>query len=191
LSKDKSRKAEGMPRSKAARQKLRRWTFAATIKLENGQVQGFNLPGVVYGNSAEAKQTAEALLKQFKSDPKAPQDAEVTPQGHETVSQATVRQLQGMNDQANLFNKTAFILAEKYRLASTTDKEIVQIVTEAVEEARQFLFPRLREAQAKVAALETAAAVPAATPATEEPKPKRKLGIDAVREILDGPAEAA
>jgi hypothetical protein len=96
-----------------------------------------------------------------------------------------------MNDQANLFNKTAFILAEKYRLASTTDKEIVQIVTEAVEEARQFLFPRLREAQAKVAALETAAAVPAATPATEEPKPKRKLGIDAVREILDGPAEAA
>ena len=183
--KNKSQKALGMPKTKASRQKMRRWTFAAEMKLEDGQKFSSKLPGMIYGNSQEAHQTAAGLLRQFLSDPTAPQDATVVPIAHETVSPDTVRQFRGMNDQVNLFTKAAFILAEKYRLASTTDKEIIQLVNEAVEEAREHLYPRLREAQAKVAALDAPA-----VEAIEAERPKRKLGIDAVREILDAPIES-
>ena len=198
LSKHEDLRMPGAPKSRDSRKKLRRWTFTAEMKLDSGQIQQFKLPGVVYGNSAEAQDTAAKLLEQFKSAPDSPQDVQVHPQGHETVSSETVSQLKGMNDYANLFNKALFIMAERYRLASSTDKEIVTLVTEAVEEARTVLFPRLAAAQAKVAALDEAkeAAYEAAaeemfpdppTPPATEVRPRMKLGIDAVNEILNSP----
>ncbi len=185
------------PKSRDSRKKLRRWTFTAEMKLDSGQTQQFKLPGVVYGNSAEAQATAAKLLEQFKSAPDSPQDVQVHPQGHETVSSETVAQLKGMNDYANLFNKALFIMAERYRLASSTEKEIVTLVTEAVEEARIVLFPRLAAAQAKVAALddgihevhESAAEVLVPAPPATEERPRMKLGIDAVNEVLNSPPE--
>ena len=185
------------PKSRDSRKKLRRWTFTAEMKLDSGQTQQFKLPGVVYGNSAEAQATAAKLLEQFKSAPDSPQDVQVHPQGHETVSSETVSQLKGMNDYANLFNKALFIMAERYRLASSTEKEIVTLVTEAVEEARIVLFPRLAAAQAKVAALddgihevhESAAEVLVPAPPATEERPRMKLGIDAVNEVLNSPPE--
>ena len=185
------------PKSRDSRKKLRRWTFTAEMKLDSGQTQQFKLPGVVYGNSAEAQATVAKLLEQFKSAPDSPQDVQVHPQGHETVSSETVAQLKGMNDYANLFNKALFIMAERYRLASSTEKEIVTLVTEAVEEARIVLFPRLAAAQAKVAALddgiqevhESAAEVLVPAPPATEERPRMKLGIDAVNEVLNSPPE--
>ena len=199
MSKHEDLRIQGAPKSRDSRKKLRRWTFTAEMKLDSGQVQQFKLPGVVYGNSAEAQDTAAKLLKQFKSAPDSPQDVTVHPQGHETVSSETVSQLKGMNDYANLFNKALFIMAERYRLASSTDKEIVTLVTEAVEEARVVLFPRLAAAKAKMEALDagTEAAYEAAAeelfpdppaPPAEE-RPRMKLGIDAVNEVLNNPPE--
>lgn len=182
------------PKSKAARQKLRRWTFVAEMALENGQKAGFNLPGLIYGNSHEAQLTAADLLKKFTDDPNAPQDVVVVPVGHETVSHQTKHQLQGLNDQSNLMTKTAFILAERVRLLLGSDKSVVELMDEAVKEAREHLFPRLKEAQLKMAAIDAPlepavesqqAELPQAQPEVE--KPKRKLGIDAVNELLASP----
>jgi hypothetical protein len=197
LSKQEDLRMPFAPKSRDSRKKLRRWTFTAEMKLDSGQTQQFKLPGVVYGNSAEAQATAAKLLEQFKSAPDSPQDVQVHPQGHETVSSETVAQLKGMNDYANLFNKALFIMAERYRLASSTEKEIVTLVTEAVEEARIVLFPRLAAAQAKVAALddgihevhESAAEVLVPAPPATEERPRMKLGIDAVNEVLNSPPE--
>jgi hypothetical protein len=110
-----------------------------------------------------------------------------------------VSQLKGMNDYANLFNKALFIMAERYRLASSTDKEIVTLVTEAVEEARAVLFPRLAAAQAKVEALDAeaeagkeaayAAAAEELFPDPPVEKPRMKLGIEALNEIMAAPPE--
>lgn len=177
MSKNKN-KIQGAPRSKESRQKLRRWTFAAQMKMESGHVQGFNMPGLTYGNSHEAQATAKELLDKFKSGEGAPENVEIIPIAHETVSMATKRQLQGLNDQSNLATKAAFVLAEKYRLSASSDKTVVELVTEAFEEARAHLFPRLKEAQATIDELEV-----------EIEKPKRKLGIDALNEILTAPPE--
>lgn len=179
MSKNKnSNKMSGAPRSKEARQKLRRWTFAAQMKMENGEIRGFNMPGLTYGNSHEAQLTAADLLAKFKSGESAPENVEIVPIGHETVSMATKRQLEGLNDQSNLATKAAFVLAEKYRLSTSSDKTVVEIVTSAFDEARDHLFPRLKEAKAKIEAMEV-----------EVDKPKRKLGIDAVNEILASPPD--
>lgn len=178
----------GLPKSKGSRQKLRRWTFAAQIQFENGQTHGSKMPGVVFGNSAEAQAVAKELQLNYTKDPESPQNLEIVPIGHETVSLHTKRQLEGLNDNANLAFKAAYILAERLKIAVGLEQTEHQIVQESVEQARKHLFPRLREAQEKVAALEAEAA--AESKAIEDAKPKRKIGIDALNEILDNPPES-
>lgn len=189
----KSNKAVGMPKSKGSRQKLRRWTFAAQIKLESGQVVGSKMPGVVYGNSAEANAVAKELQAKYGQTEGASQGMEVVPISHETVSLDTKRQLEGLNDNANLAFKSAYILAERLKIAMGLEETEHQIVTGAVEQARKHLFPRLDKANEKVAELEAQTAVQEIDNGgdgfNESPKPKRKIGIDAVNEILAAPAE--
>lgn len=187
MSKHNDEKQEGLPRSKSSRQKLRRWSFITRMKMEGGDVQTHQLPGLSYGNSAQAQQTADDLLEQFKKHEGAPQDVTLIPVGHETISETTMRQLNGLQSQVNLITKAAFILAEKLRLASSTDKSLEDLVGEASNQARAHLFPRWAEAQAKVADLDIE---PVTSIEADAPKPKRKLGIDAVNAILNSPVEA-
>jgi hypothetical protein len=188
VSKHNDQKQEGLPRSKSSRQKLRRWSFITRMKMETGDVQTHQLPGLSYGNSAQAQQTADDLLAQFKQHEGAPQDVTLIPVGHETISETTMRQLNGLQAQVNLITKAAFILAEKFRLASTTDKSIEDLVGEASNQARAHLFPRWAEAQAKINDLDVEA-VTSVEADVVAPKAKRKLGIDAVNAILNNPVE--
>jgi hypothetical protein len=176
--------------SRDSRRKLRRWGFSAVFNKTEGGSVGKNMPGVVYGDYTEAQSVAARLVAIFKE--KNPEvDVEVRPIPYETVSIETKRQFEGLNDQASLVTKAAFILADKYRLSvGIIDKDVAQIVNEAVEEARESLFPRLQQAQEKMRALKES--VNSKAPATEEPVPAepevkdRKRGIEAVREALEG-----
>ena len=186
--KNRKDKQFGLPRSKESRQKIRRWSFSGELPLENGGKTGFDLPGMSVGTAADAQATADRLLEQFKSSPEAPAGVKIIPIGHETVSPEIQRQLQGLNDQQNLFNKATFILAENYRLATGSEKDLLTIVTEATEEARKALFPKLEQAIEKVAAI-TQQIADQESAAAAAPAPKRKLGIEALNEILEAPPE--
>jgi hypothetical protein len=177
-------------KSKDSRRKLRRWGFVATITRPGGNAAGQNMPGVMYGDHVEAKAVAERLKDAFTAkNPDAQTTVTVEPVPYETVSIETKRQFEGLNDQASLIAKAAFILAEKYRLSvGVIDKDVAQIVNEAIEEARQFLFPRLEQAKAKATALsDELSQGEVVTDKELEPKMKnRKRGIEAVREALEG-----
>lgn len=170
-------------KSKDSRRKLRRWGFVATI-IREGNAVGHNMPGVMYGDFVEAKAVAERLKGTF-TEKNPTLEVKIEPVPYETVSIETKRQFEGLNDQASLIAKAAFILGEKYRLSvGVIDKDVSQIVNEAIEEARQFLFPRLEQAKAKAAAIEGELAEAEVVP---EPEVKdRKRGIEAVREALEG-----
>ena len=177
-------------KSKDARRALRRWGFSATITHPGGEATGQNMPGVVYGNHVEALSVADRMKEIFLK-----QNPEVTvliePIPYETVSIETKRQFEGLNDYGSLIAKAAFILADKYKMSiGIIDKDVAQIVNEAVEEARQFLFPRNEQAKAKMQALEDGLGED--THMVDEPIPvepehkDRKRGIEAVREALEG-----
>ena len=175
-----------IPKSREARQKLRRWTFIVEMKLESGEQQNYAMPGLVYGDSREAHETAAALLQQFKEGgPDTPDGVRIVPVGHETVSPETRRQLLGLQDQAKLATSACFVLAEKYRKAGHMLDEAVDLVKAAHDEARDVLFPRLKQAEEKVEAIEnTDFSLPVAPSAPEEPKVKRKIGREAYDEIM-------
>jgi type IV secretory pathway TrbL component len=181
-----------MPKSKESRQKLRRWTFAVEMKLEGGQTHAYKVPGVVFGNAAEAKAVAAELTKNYAKEDMAPAGLEIIPVSHETVSADTKRQLEGLNENSNLAFKAAYILAHRVKIAAGLEQTEHDLVQDAVELARKQLNKRLAEAPEELVA-EADAAVPTqantAEVSTETPKPKRKIGIDALNEILNGPVE--
>jgi hypothetical protein len=175
-----------MPKSKESRQKLRRWSYMAEMNVA-GVKQNFKMPGITYGNSSEAALVGVKLLEQFNLDPSMTAEARVVPIAHETISLTTKTQFTGMQDQVNLVTKASLILAERLRIALGLDQEITQIVYEAQEQAREYLYPRLREA--KLTMQKVIAEQAAADRAAEDARPRRKLGIDAVNEMLNTPLE--
>lgn len=179
-------------KSKDSRRKLRRWGFAATITRPDGNAVGQNMPGVVYGDHSEAVAVAERLKKAFSE--KSPEvTVKIQPIPYETVSIETKRQFEGLNDQASLIAKAAFILAEKYRLSvGVIDRDVAQFVNEAIEEARKSLFTRLERATEKAAALEGGLTAGGVVEDPEDPEKKnRKRGIEAVNEALNQPVDEA
>jgi hypothetical protein len=141
-------------KSKGSKQKLRRWSFIAHLKLEAAGERAFKMPGFVFGNSAEARNTADELKKKFLDGEDKFDAVEIECVAHETVSIDTQRQLLGLNDQVNLMTKTSFVLAERLRLGLGESKDVAELVGDAVEQARKHLFPRLEKAKEKMAALE-------------------------------------
>ncbi len=186
-------------RAKRQREGLRRWGFSATIFHGDGTQAGKHMPGLSYGSYEQAVAVGDRLKAIFLENNELAADdiVKVEPTPYEKISPDTMRQFEGLNDQAALVGKALFIMAEKYKefISACNEpiddcsKSIGQLVNDALDKAREILFPRLGQATLKLSQVEGAVVAMA-----QEPVPPNEIEPDEVStsrpnvtELVDGP----
>jgi hypothetical protein len=195
------------------RQKIRRWSYVAHIS-KDGQTHELPLQTLSIGTSKSSKQSAQNLEAQLRAEQQFDgYDLKVISEGHETISPAIMGQLQGMEFELTVYRRAVKKLAEQQFdqanpvaadhifddvANSKRTGEVAKLAGRAVIESRVELqketlpaFEELASQEEAEAAAEASAALPETI--NEEPEveqPRRKLGIDAVNELISTPLSA-
>lgn len=152
-------------KSKASRQKIRRWSFLVMITLKDGNRGTFNPGAFTIGNSSTAISTSAEIRQ---SVAQLPQYAEATvivePQAHETISNEVLNQIKGLEAEGTILTRAlqmAVREAMSLKLGETVaeapaefDSTVAVEVGKFVVAARTELLERRKAAQLEKVAAE-------------------------------------
>jgi hypothetical protein len=121
--------------SKDARKALRRWGFKTLVSYPDGNVGEKKLPGAFFGNYEEAQNVVKDLTSKFMDQNKDAKSIVVKPIAFETVSLETRQQLYALNNQATIVMQALYVMAEEFRVATKSDKNVDDLVHIAIQTA--------------------------------------------------------
>jgi hypothetical protein len=171
-------------KSKESKRKARRWSFA--ISTED---KGFHIPVTCFGTSAKANSIAERIKSDYSSvEVLKDKTFQVNKIPHETISEATQQQFDGLEFEGRLLTKVVELiydnLVEVNGTKDFSDEAKRTAIGKYVIEAKKILMAEYYPEGASI--IEDS--IELEEEALESDDYKMPLGIDAYKEVLNGPA---
>jgi hypothetical protein len=161
-------------------QRIHRWSFEAVVSDSDRETKTFAIPGMTLGTKSDGRGAAERLQSDISQEM---QQGDITvrvrPVMHERISQELVIEYHRIGSKARIYENVARSFAERLKYANR------EIDFRSSEEILHDEVRKIVGAKAKPQ-LEVIPTYKEDPPVEEQPR--RRLGIDAVNEILSAPA---